>query len=376
MAQQGSPQAVGNANSPPSVSGGFVNAPIIFEAVPAISDAPEVWICVSGTDPHYGGCRIYLSTDGGNSYNPIGLVSGSQTTGAVYSSNYPSHSDPDSSDTLHVDLTESNGVLPSWLTADQNNFVSLCYLAGGGTITVNGQSLTIPYELVALGATTLAAASKYSCAPPIRRSVKGTPQAAHNIGTQFSYLRDGNVFRMDLPPSLVGVTLKFKFLSFNVWRQAVQGLGDVSPYSFTPTGLVGWSNGSGVTGVPYPSGGPDPSLNSVYQAVIYFPALQSAATQEFFRMAAENTLTFPGNLSGSGGSAKTTATSSTTFALNKNGSQVGTIVWGSGASTPTFTTTSGAAVTFSPGDVMTITGPATPDATLANWSLTLVASRS
>lgn len=378
MAQQGTPQAVGNSSSPASVSGGFVNAPIIFESVPAISKAPEIWIGVSGSDPHYGGCQINLSTDAGNSYDPVGLISGSQMTGSVYSSNYPSHADPDSSDTLHVDLTESNGVLPSWLTADQNNFISLCYLAGGGSIVINGQTLTIPYELVALGATTLAATSKYSCAPPIRRTVKGTPQAAHNIGSKFSFLRDGHIFRMALPPSLIGVTLNFKFLSFNVWRQAPQGLGDVSPYTFTPSGLVGWSNGTGPTGIPFPTGGPDPSISAVYDIAVYYPTLQTSATQEFFRNKIEHALSFAANFAGSGGSVDSSkaATGSTVLNVNKNGSSVGTITWGAAGTSPTFATSGGAVQTFSAGDILTITGPGTPDATLSNWGLTLVATRS
>ena len=120
-----------------------------------------------------------------------------------------------------------------------------------------------------------------------------------------------------------------------------------------------------------------------YDKVIYFPALQSVATQEIFRENVRHAMNFPANFSGtiagasciSGGSAKTVATASATFTIYKNGTAVGTIVWAASATTPTLATTSGAAWTAAVGDVITITGPATADTTLANWSVTLVGTR-
>ncbi len=115
-----------------------------------------------------------------------------------------------------------------------------------------------------------------------------------------------------------------------------------------------------------------------YDAPFYFPALQTVANQEIFRQAFGRNVTFPGNFSGSEGSAKAAASATVTFIVNKNGIQVGTIVW-PGTSpatfTPTFTTTGGAPVSFSPGDVLTIVGPAIADVTLANWGVTLVGTR-
>jgi hypothetical protein len=112
-----------------------------------------------------------------------------------------------------------------------------------------------------------------------------------------------------------------------------------------------------------------------YDVAIYFPAVQSSASQEIFRLAFGHTTNYAGNFAGSYGTTKTTATSSATFIVNKNGSQIGTIVFAGGASTPTFTTTAGAAESFAAGDILTIVGPATADATLANWGVTLVGTR-
>lgn len=115
-----------------------------------------------------------------------------------------------------------------------------------------------------------------------------------------------------------------------------------------------------------------------YDVAVYFPALQALANQEIFRLAFGHTTTFAGNFGASQGSTKTAAAATATFIVKKNGSQVGTIVWAGGSPasfTPTFTTTSGAPVSFSAGDVLTIVGPATADATLANWGVTLVGTR-
>lgn len=79
---------------------------------------------------------------------------------------------------------------------------------------------------------------------------------------------------------------------------------------------------------------------------------------------------FIGNFDGSKGSADVASTGTATFAVKKNGSDVGTIVFTS-ASTATFTTSGGTSVDFGIGDVMTIVSPSSIDATLADVSVTL-----
>jgi|GEM_PF-2228860 len=77
------------------------------------------------------------------------------------------------------------------------------------------------------------------------------------------------------------------------------------------------------------------------------------------------------NLSGSVGDAETAATALTTLDVKKNGVSIGSISFAASASTPTFTVVGGA--TFVAGDVLTVVAPGTPDATLADISLNLVA---
>lgn len=265
------PAATGTPTPPSStpvatnVDPGSVNAPIIFEAIPAISASPQIWFALSGANQYYGGCHVWVSTDDGNTYSLAGTAGGSNTMGVTYSADYPNHADPDAADTLNVDLTESLGSLSTYTAAQRDQFDSLCLLTPGGTVTLlSGQTLTIPYELVAYATANLSSANKYALPPTIRRGVFGTPTADHPTGSNFSFLNDGFIFKLNLPQAWIGQTLYFKFTAFNVYGNAEQDIATVTAYSFTPTGLVGWSwtnggtsgsPGGGPTGTPTPTGG-------------------------------------------------------------------------------------------------------------------------
>lgn len=84
------------------------------------------------------------------------------------------------------------------------------------------------------------------------------------------------------------------------------------------------------------------------------------------------TVTLPAGLTGSLAKAGTAAAASAGFSIQKNGTTIGTIVFGAGASVPSFTLT--AAATFLSGDILSIVAPAVPDASLANISLVLLGS--
>lgn len=75
-------------------------------------------------------------------------------------------------------------------------------------------------------------------------------------------------------------------------------------------------------------------------------------------------MTFSVNLALSRASAGTAATASTTFNIAKNGTNFGTMVFAIGGTTASFVAATPPA--FAAGDVLTVTGPASADATLAN----------
>jgi hypothetical protein len=97
-----------------------------------------------------------------------------------------------------------------------------------------------------------------------------------------------------------------------------------------------------------------------------------AASEMLYRYEATALMQLPAGLTGSRGSAGTAATASTVLSIQRNGVQVGTATWSAAGTTAALVL--GTAATFNIGDVLTVVAPASPDATLANVSLSLVAS--
>lgn len=80
------------------------------------------------------------------------------------------------------------------------------------------------------------------------------------------------------------------------------------------------------------------------------------------------------DFSGSAGSAGALATAATVYTVKKNGVTIGTVTFGAGSATPTFSTDVGAgsvSVLFAPGNVLSIEAPASADATLFDIAFTL-----
>jgi len=71
-------------------------------------------------------------------------------------------------------------------------------------------------------------------------------------------------------------------------------------------------------------------------------------------------------------SSSAAATASTTFTIAINGTPVGTIVWSAAGTNGAFTVASQLNIVI--GDVLTITGPAISDATIADVVVTLAGS--
>ena len=115
-------QPVSNNPINRSVIPDAVNTPIIFEPPESLVGAtPQVWIAVSGgsagaVDPNWGGCNIWLSLDG-TSYSQIGTISQPARMGTATAA-LPlfTGTNPDTADTLAVNVAESGGVL-AWRAA-------------------------------------------------------------------------------------------------------------------------------------------------------------------------------------------------------------------------------------------------------------------
>jgi hypothetical protein len=214
-------QATAGSALDPFVLPGDTNAPIIFEPPPGLTGGDnEVWLLATG-GPNWGGCQIWVSSDG-NTYAFGGTAYRGGRQG-VLTAGLAASADPDTTDTLAVDLTESEGQLLSGTMADADNLVTLCYCDG---------------ELVAYETATLTAACKYDLTY-LRRGAYGTPITAHASGAQFGRLgpNDPAVFRYAYPASFIGQTMYVKLPAFNFFGQELQSLAAVSAYGYALAGV-------------------------------------------------------------------------------------------------------------------------------------------
>lgn len=200
---------------------GDANPPVVFEPPAGLTGgALEVWVVATGGSPDWGGCQVWGSTDG-NTYALLGTIFAGARQG-VLTAPLPSRADPDTADTLSVDLTMSLGKLLSGTQADADGLVTLCCCDG---------------ELLSYETATLTAACHYNLTY-LRRGAYGTAIAAHAAGAQFARFgpNDPSVFKYAYPQSFVGRTLYLKLASFNTTGQSLQSLAALAPYRFSLTG--------------------------------------------------------------------------------------------------------------------------------------------
>ena len=325
-------QAAAGMPLDPLVAPGDTNPPILFEPPPGLTAGDlEVWIIATG-GMQWGGSQVWISLDG-TTYAFAGTIYRGGRQG-VLTGALPSHADPDTSNTLSVDLSQSQGQLLSGTLVDADAFVTLCLCDG---------------ELLSYQTATLTSAYHYNLTY-LRRGVYGTLIGMHASGANFARFgpNDPSLFKYIYPASFIGRTIHVKLPAFNIFGQSLQGLAGLSPTSYTLTG------DGAVQGPAYVSGSwpGSPTASQIVERYIFATAV-----------------TFPAGLGGSYGAAGTAATAATVFTIAKNGAAIGTMQFAAGATSATFTMAS--AVTFTAGDVLTIAAPATPDATLANLAWTL-----
>jgi hypothetical protein len=219
-------QASAGAPLDPFVDPGNTNAPIIFEPPPGLTGGGvEVWLVASGA-ANWGGCQVWISTDG-NTYGLAGTIYKGARQG-VLTATLPLRGDPDTTDTLAVDLTESQGQLLSGTQADADSYATLCYCDG---------------ELVSYETATLTSAYKYALTY-LRRGAYGTAIGSHAAGASFARFgpNDPSLLRYAYPTNFVGSTIYVKLPAFNIFGQELQGLAGVTAYSYTLLGTGGRSS--------------------------------------------------------------------------------------------------------------------------------------
>lgn len=320
------------------IATGSVNPPVIFEPSAALCgvSGPQVWMVLSGPVSTWGGAVVWMSTDDVN-YTNIGTVAGQGAQGTLSAALAAyGGANPDTGNTLSVDLTESAGVLGPVPAGGAAQGASLCWVDG---------------ELISYQDETLTATSQYNLTQ-LYRGMYASASTSHAKGANFASLTAGPVFKWTLPTQtvLVGKTIYFKFQSFNLFGAALQDLSTCTAYSYTVTG-----NGSQV-----------PFIIQASESGVM------AASEQLLRTIASYNFFVPAGLAGTTASEGTAATASATFSLAKNGTQFGTIAIAPGGAV---TLSAASQTSFAVGDVLTLAAPSSPDATLADVAFNITAVR-
>ncbi len=204
---------------------GSVNEPQFVQLPTKVTQGNEyvLGIALSG-GPNWGGAEVFYSTSGETgSYKSVGRqVSAKATPGSTMgalTALLPPSADPNTTDTLSVNLTESFGLLETFTKPQANALVSL---------------IAVDDELMAYETATLTAAFNYDVTY-LRRGAYGTNNSNHAVGAQFCVV-DDNLFQFVYDESVVGTTVWFKFCSFNQAGQREENIANVTAYPYFVAG--------------------------------------------------------------------------------------------------------------------------------------------
>lgn len=206
-----------------NIAPGSVAPPVIFEPPHGLAGDLEVWGAVYGPGPNWGGCEIWVSSDG-LSYEYAGRQLGPARVGTLSAALAPPvviPPQPDVVNTLSVDISASGATLSTASEVAAQALGTVCWIEG---------------EVLAYANATPTGAGLYNLTYLIRGAY-GTQAAlvTHPTGSRFVRLDEG-VFRIPYTRASVGITLFVKFLSFNRYGSARQTLADATAYMFTNNG--------------------------------------------------------------------------------------------------------------------------------------------
>jgi len=229
------------------VDPGDVNPPMVLEPRSDLIGSPiaQIMIAASG-GANWGGCTVWISIDD-VTYGRIGEITSPAPQGEL-TSNFPTHaSGLDTTNTLQIDLEQSDVQLSAAVTHDDaDNYRPLSYLT---TFPV-AQVISNVGELVAYGEVVPTSAFTNDI-DYVYRGLYGTSPALHSTGDQFTSIdlsgTVGSLLSYHLPPQYIGSTIYLKFTSFNLYDLNEQEIADVMAYQFTTSG-TGYGGGAG--GVP------------------------------------------------------------------------------------------------------------------------------
>lgn len=221
-----------------------VNPPVIFQPPPSLTGGlPQIWAAVSGgdgidDDPYWGGAEVWISTDGGTSYNVVGVINAPARMGVLKADLAPYvGANPDTVEVLEADASMSDAEFTTATAADAAAAVTLTYIAPEG---LNEE------EFLSYQTATLVAVDEYNLTN-LYRGLYGSGPGAHATGAKFARLDEEAIFKYDFPISMIGQTIHVKFRSFNIWNSGYEDLSAAVAYPVTLQS--GYVYGVGINGL-------------------------------------------------------------------------------------------------------------------------------
>jgi hypothetical protein len=207
--------------------------PIVVQNTLALTPGSPytVQIAGAGKSPNWGGANVFLSLDG-NTYAQIGTIAAPSVIGML-SAPLAAGSDPDTADTLSVDLTLSppSAELVSVTQTLADAYTTLCVIVD--------QTLNT-FELISYENAVLTAAARYNLTY-LRRGIYSSPVAAHAMGAWFAFLGPNyNFSTYTFRAALMGTPFYIKLQSFNLAGRQVENLADCTAWEF----LLGYQEGA------------------------------------------------------------------------------------------------------------------------------------
>lgn len=334
-----------------SVAPGPVNPPILIQPPPQLTDyAPQVWAAVSGGDgtndnPNWGGCEVWISTDGGTSYQMVGTIDAPARMG-VLTSGLAAYggANPDTVNTLAISSAMSNAEFTDATAVDAEAGVTLTYIAPEGANVE---------EFLTYTTATLTGTNAYSL-DDLWRGLYGSTPGAHATGAKFARLDTEAVFKYDFPIELIGETIYVKFVSFNIFGLAKEDIASVTAYTITLSSAytygIGLSDLNDVTGTPvdgqvvqYTGSGNYSPTSQPYGFGFQKDISGIAVSKPFANFDTPAAWTLPQNLpdcqatiGDSGTDTATAPSAQTDFDIQVGGASVGTMRFAASSLTATF----------------------------------------
>ena len=197
-------------------TGAAIAGPFLFNPPASLAGGPQSEACAAvAGGANWGGCYVWTSVDGTN-YQNVGVIDQPARSGYITAS-LGAGADPDTAETLSVDLGASAGALMGGSSADADALTTLCL---------------VDNELIAYSAATLSAPCRYDLTGYLRRGQMGTPAASHGAHAPFVRMDDG-VFSFPYMASQAGQQIYVKFQSFNHWGAGLQDLSVCNAYLIT-----------------------------------------------------------------------------------------------------------------------------------------------